>query len=182
MHIEYTAEQLAIQPKLSSANINPESFLATDYLNHFNEIVMLLEMIPDMPELIEDAADWQPKSYTQHFADSGFHEKQLAIEAFEKAPTVIRTAFDKVCGELDKILSSTIAGLNSLNIMERGIAPAAQDLIRQRITHSQELLMKLNQVVHGKLNEDEYLTDTPSPEEPEAEDVQSQADIDKLFD
>ena len=39
---------------LSAANINPRTGLATDYLNHFNEAVMLLEMVPDMPECAED--------------------------------------------------------------------------------------------------------------------------------
>src|SRR3546814_1723486 len=31
-------------------NINQNTLLATDYLNHFNEIIMLLEMLPSMPE------------------------------------------------------------------------------------------------------------------------------------
>ena len=35
--------------RLRAANINPRTGLATDYLNHFNEAIMLLEMIPDMP-------------------------------------------------------------------------------------------------------------------------------------
>jgi hypothetical protein len=39
---------------LAAANINPQSGLATDYLNHFNEAIMLLEMIPDMPDCVED--------------------------------------------------------------------------------------------------------------------------------
>jgi len=37
--------------------------LATDYLNHFNEAIMLLEMIPDMPECAEDFLQWRPLSY-----------------------------------------------------------------------------------------------------------------------
>ena len=40
--------------RLRAANINPHTGLATDYLNHFNEAVMLLEMVPDMPECAED--------------------------------------------------------------------------------------------------------------------------------
>ena len=48
-------------------NINQNTLLATDYLNHFNEIIMLLEMVPSMPECYEDAAGWRPKSYAEHF-------------------------------------------------------------------------------------------------------------------
>ncbi len=43
---------------------------ATDYLNHFNEIVMTLEMIPDMSELLEEAQTWLPKGYREHLGDS----------------------------------------------------------------------------------------------------------------
>jgi len=39
---------------LRAANINPPTGLATDYLNHFSEAVMLLEMVPVMPECAED--------------------------------------------------------------------------------------------------------------------------------
>ena len=52
---------------LRAANINPRTGLATDYLNMFNEAVMLLEMIPDMPECAEDFLGWQPLSYAEHF-------------------------------------------------------------------------------------------------------------------
>ena len=45
---------------LRAANINPRTGLATDYLNHFNEAIMLLEMIPDMPECAEDFLTWTP--------------------------------------------------------------------------------------------------------------------------
>ena len=48
---------------LAEANINPVTGLSTDYLNHFNEAVMLLEMIPVMPECGEDLAAWRPLSY-----------------------------------------------------------------------------------------------------------------------
>ena len=52
---------------LRAANINPRTGLATDYLNHFNEAVMLLEMIPDMPECADDFLEWHPLSYARAF-------------------------------------------------------------------------------------------------------------------
>jgi hypothetical protein len=182
MHIEYTAEQTAMQPKLAAANINPESFLATDYLNHFNEIVMLLEMIPDMPELVEDTADWAPKTYVQHFLDSGFQAKDLAVSAYEIAPPTIRAALENICGEMDRLILSTLGGLISLNVVERGFSPAARDLIKQRVLAIQNLLMQLNQVVHGKLEDETIFTKTIEVTALPAEEVQTQDDIDKLFD
>ena len=178
MDIEYSTEQAALQPRLASANINPESFLATDYLNHYNEIVMLLEMIPDMPELVEDAKDWAPKSYCQHFLDSGFQAKDLAVEAYQMAPAFIRKAFEAICSELDTLILSTLAGMAAVNVAARGFTPQAQELIRMRVLSIQDLLMKLNQVIHGKIT-----SDIPLPEEQPTEDnTQTQEDIDKLFD
>jgi hypothetical protein len=36
--------------RLEGTNINQSTLLATDYLNRFNEVVMMIEMIPDMPD------------------------------------------------------------------------------------------------------------------------------------
>src|SRR3954466_5219569 len=65
--------------QLRAANINPRTGLATDYLNHFNEAIMLLEMIPDMPDCAEDFLTWRPLSYREHFAASKFRARELAI-------------------------------------------------------------------------------------------------------
>ena len=71
--------------RLADANINPRTGLATDYLNHFNQAVMLLDMIPDMPECAEDFLQWQPLSYAEHFTASNFKARDLAISAYETA-------------------------------------------------------------------------------------------------
>ena len=181
MNLSYSTDQLAIQPDLEPANISSETFLATDYLNHYNEIVMLLEMIPDMPDLIEDAADWKPKGYQQHFIDSGFQAKDLAVQAYELAPAEFKKPFETICSDLDKLISGTLNGLIAVGIAERGVSNAARELIRSRVTHVQGLLLKLNQVIHGKL-EDPISTVIESDQIESSDDVQSQADIDKLFD
>lgn len=178
MQVEYTAEQLKLQPLLAAANINPESFLATDYLNHFNEIVMLMEMIPDMPDLLEEAMEWSPKSYRQHFEESGFQAKDLAVEAYMLAPGVFKEPFENTCGEMQSIIQNTLNGLVAVNVIERGMSSAAQELIRARIENLQNLLMTLNQLIHGRI-EDVQTVETSAASQ---EDVQSQEDIDKLFD
>ena len=78
-------EAAAWAERLRVANINPRTGLATDYLNHFNEAVMLLEMVPDMPECAEDFLTWTPLSYAEHFTASNFKARDLAIEAYERA-------------------------------------------------------------------------------------------------
>jgi len=89
---------------LKAANINPQTGLATDYLNHFNEAIMLLEMIPDIPECSEDFLAWSPLSYSEHFTASNFKAKELAISAYESADPDIRAEFDQMSETMTCIL------------------------------------------------------------------------------
>ena len=103
---ESTPEALARAAELKAANINPRTGLATDYLNHFNEAVMLLEMIPDMPDCAEDFLQWRPLSYPEHFTASNFKARDLAIEAYEAADPTVRAEFDHVTGTMTSILTA----------------------------------------------------------------------------
>jgi hypothetical protein len=89
---------------LRAANINPRTGLATDYLNHFNEAIMLLEMIPDMPECAEDFLTWTPLSYAEHFWASNFKARDLAIEAYELSDA--KTEFDNITASMTSILTA----------------------------------------------------------------------------
>src|ERR1700680_140602 len=97
--------------QLRAANINPRTGLATDYLNHFNEAVMLLEMIPDMPECAEDFLGWRPLSYREHFTASHFEARDLAIEAYDCADAGVRIEFDNITAAMTSILSAVSAAM-----------------------------------------------------------------------
>src|SRR6476661_9117324 len=99
---------------LRAANINPRTGLATDYLNHFNEAIMLLEMIPDMPECAEDFLLWYPLSYREHFTASHFKARDLAIEAYESADATIRAEFDNITSAMTSILIAVGAAMREV--------------------------------------------------------------------
>jgi hypothetical protein len=101
--------------ELLAANINPRTGLATDYLNHFNEAVMMLEMIPDLPECAEDFLAWTPLSYAQHFRASNFKAKELAIEAYDAADPAAREQFDTICDNMTMILTAVGEALRQVN-------------------------------------------------------------------
>jgi hypothetical protein len=92
--------------ELRAANINPRTGLATDYLNHFNEAVMLLEMIPDVPECAEQFLGWCPLSYAEHFAASNLSARKLAISAYDSADVHIRAEFDNITSTMTSILTA----------------------------------------------------------------------------
>lgn len=99
---------------LRAANINPRTGLATDYLNHFNEAVMLLEMIPDMPECAEDFLEWHPLSYAEHFTASNFKARDLAISSYNSADPVIRAEFDSLTSAMTSILTAVSAAMREV--------------------------------------------------------------------
>jgi hypothetical protein len=103
---ETGADRKARDAELRAANINPRTGLATDYLNHFNEAIMLLEMVPDMPECAEDFLSWRPLSYAEHFTASNFKARDLAIEAYNAADARIRDEFDNITYAMTSILTA----------------------------------------------------------------------------
>ncbi len=130
--------------QLRAANINPRTGLATDYLNHFNEAVMLLEMVPDMPECADDFLDWRPLSYGEHFHASNFKARDLAIEAYESADTVIRTEFDNITSAMTSILTAVATAMRE----------AKQDKTRARLAEQaivwvKPLVMLAGGVING---------------------------------
>lgn len=116
----------ALRARVRDKNINEVTLLATDYLNHFNEIIMLFELLPDMPDMLEEAQAWEPKSYAQHFKDSCFAEKDLAILAYDNAPARYRVPFDRTVQHLDDLVADAMDGLVS--------AIEADDLQRLSVT------------------------------------------------
>ena len=103
------------EAELSAANINPRTGLATDYLNHFNEAIMLLEMIPDIPDCAADFLAWQPLTYPEHFLASNFKARDLAIEAYEQAAPDIRARFDNVTGNMKAILTAVASAMKGVS-------------------------------------------------------------------
>lgn len=138
---------LEFQQKVKGTNISEQTLLATDYLNHFNEIVMTLEMVADMPELLEEAKAWKPKTYQDHFRDSSFRDKELAIEAYKYVPPKYRGPFEKTIVQMSRLVSATIMR------MDKDLSAGNMELLRVTATASSRLLQRLmdhaSAIIHG---------------------------------
>jgi hypothetical protein len=100
-------------PRLADANINPATGLATDYLNHFNEAIMLLEIVSSCPECLEDFLGWRPMSYREHFVASRFNAREMAIAAYDAADPELRGCLDALAGQMTAVLEATRAAMAS---------------------------------------------------------------------
>jgi hypothetical protein len=145
-----------IKALVADTNVNDVTFLATDYLNHFNEIVMLLEMIPDMPDILEEAKEWQPKSYAQHFIDSGLSDSKITITAYENAPAEFREPFDETIARMDAVVIKGITKIEAALDSPRPEELAAVAATASRLL--QRLVDVASAIIHGdtpKLEQDE---------------------------
>ncbi|MCW5699747.1 MAG: hypothetical protein KIT00_07890 [Rhodospirillales bacterium] len=128
-----------VRAAINGFPIHPETLLATDYLNHFNELVMLLEMLPTMPELASDLQAWWPMSYPEHFENSGLSYGELANEAYRCAPLRYRCAFDSTVTQTNRVALKSVkhaCALARADIPEQaeGNAADASQVLRDLIT------------------------------------------------
>ena len=93
--------------RLEAANINPKTGLATDYLNHFNEAIMMLELVPSMPACIEDLMAWRVMSYREHFLATHQKHRDLVLAAYETADPRAKCILDELTDTMDAILTAT---------------------------------------------------------------------------
>lgn len=140
---EELADFLVWRERVKGTNISEKTLLATDYLNHFNEIVMLIEMIPDMPDMLEECYAWQPKSYQEHFRDSGFSDKALAIEAYEHVPSKFRKPFEDTIAQMTQVVDRTLARMSA------DVHGGDPDRLREDCRQSVEMIHRIIQVANG---------------------------------
>ena len=96
---------------VENTTINSATLLSTDYLNHFNELVMMLDLVPDMPEMFEEVKDWQPRTYTQHFEASVFTHKDLAIAAYDHVLEEERSALEATVSTMNEMVEGAFEQL-----------------------------------------------------------------------
>jgi len=130
--------------RLKAANINPKTGLATDYLNHFNEAIMLLDLLPHTPECIVELIGWEPLSYQEHFAASHFKDKELAIAAYEAAAPAARGRLDELADTMNALLVATCEAFQRRSSLEAANALAAETAARLK-----PLVARAGAVING---------------------------------
>ena len=146
--------------KVAGTNIDQRSLLSTDYFNTFNSVVMVLEMLPEAPELLEEVDGWQFYDYVEHFKASGLDFAGLAIEAYPHAPTDLREAFERKINAMRIFIEESRHMLRRL--YEAGEIHTFSSAARMAAVLFREMMEDGNAIVHGS-------------------NVSTQRDIDKLF-
>jgi hypothetical protein len=137
---------------LARANINPATGLATDYLNHFNEAIMLLEMIESCPECVDDLRAWKPMSYREHFAQPQYKHRMIAIDAYEHADPIARHYLDTLADAMTDVLQAARKAL-AADLPPR----AAIQLAERTAAWLRPLIARAAAVINGETDDESGL-------------------------
>ena len=131
--------------RLAEGNINPATGLATDYLNHFNEAIMMLEMLAAMPECIDDLMAWRPMSYREHFVATNQKHRELAIAAYDAADPRARRRLDELTHAMNVMLVAARDALR-LNLSD----PVAGALAQETAAQLKPIVARAGAVINGR--------------------------------
>jgi hypothetical protein len=139
--------------KGADSNIHPETGLATDYLNRFNEAVMLLDMLSACPEFRADFLAWKPMSYREHFQASHFKTSELAIASYDDADPNVRNSLDTLAVTMTIVLEATRAAMDADRRPETVAALAGN-----AVGWLKPLIARAGAIINGEADADLTLT------------------------
>ncbi|MFA5040493.1 MAG: hypothetical protein WC464_02525 [Bdellovibrionales bacterium] len=158
---EIEAKREEFRKKVEGTNIDNRSLLSTDYFNSFNSVIMMLDMLPDTPELLEDIEQWRFIGYVDHFKSSSLDFASLAAEAYPYSPPELREAFELKVQAIRVVMEEVTSTL-------RRLISAAEENVFANIAHTAAARLRTmveegNAIVHGSSG------------------APTQAEIDKMF-
>lgn len=136
--------------RAKGTNVNDRTLLATDYLNHFNEIIMLMELIPDAPECLEDCRAWEPKSYVEHFQSSSIADRDLAIAAYPYSPPEFRNTFDYVVAEMNRLVATALPAIEAATA--NGDTERCRHIVEMSVSGLRALVDRASAAIHGDIH------------------------------
>jgi hypothetical protein len=125
-------------------NINPSTGLSTDYLNHFTEAVMVLEMVGTMPECLDDLRTWEMKTYPEHFAASHFSNRDAIVAAHQSADPAVRAALDRT----SEVLNAMVWRTRELVLQHVGTAEV-EAIVRRALERLRPLIDRTAALING---------------------------------
>ena len=90
--------------------VNPNSGIANDFLNQYNEVLLLVENLEVLiPDMVEDLLDWKPKTYREYFSYSPLPGGAMAIEIYYCLDRNFRKKFEAQIAKMNKLALKAIA-------------------------------------------------------------------------
>jgi hypothetical protein len=126
------------------STINHLTGLSTDYLNHFAEAIMVLEMGTMVPECLADLRGWRPKTYREHFLSAHFRDRDAIIAAYDAADPAVRAALDNTTETLNAVLVEARD-----TVLSRLGTPDAETLAQRAAAWTKPLIARAAGIING---------------------------------
>jgi hypothetical protein len=92
--------------------------LSTDYLNRYGEALMLIEMAPMDPDIVDELRAWRPVGYREHFLTSQLRAAPTALAAYDALDPGHRRAFEDVCQAMSRLIATVTALLDDEDLSD----------------------------------------------------------------
>ncbi len=90
--------------------VNPNFGIASDFLNQYNEVLLLIENLPILlPELVEDLLVWKPQTYHEYFSYSPLPGSATAVKIYYCLDRNFRNKFEAQIAKINKLAFQAIA-------------------------------------------------------------------------
>lgn len=94
--------------------VNPASGIANDFLNHFNEVLLLIENLPVLlPEMVDELLQWRPMSYREYFRTSTLPDSARALQIYDTIDDRLRDLFELHVAQLHQLALDAIEAIKS---------------------------------------------------------------------
>jgi len=136
----------AIKGQAGSADARMETSqqprLSTDFLNHYSEALMLIEMAAEDRSIVDDLKAWRSITYREHFEVSSLRCAPSALAAYDSVAPARRAGFEELCQSMARLISTATAllddprdGLEATTIIE-----VASDALRRQIGRATQFI------------------------------------------
>jgi len=83
--------------------------LSTDFLNRYNEALMLIELAVDDNTAVDDLKSWRALGYREHFAISSLRCAPSALAAYDAVVPARRAGFEELCRTMARLVATATA-------------------------------------------------------------------------
>lgn len=127
--------------------------LSTDFINHYSEALMLIELAVDDPGIVADLRAWRAITYREHFQHSLLRCAPSALAAYERVAPVNRAAFEDLCKAMARLVATATALLadRHANLEPATIVEVAGDALRRQIARATQFINANGAVDLGKV-------------------------------
>jgi|GEM_PF-1733222 hypothetical protein len=141
-------QQACPSAQSEAALADPDSGLTDAYLNQFDEMVRLIEQLPETPELIGDLLNWRPRSYQDYFNASAMPGRVSAADVYASLNRCVRQNFEGIVDDLDrKALGAVAAIRRHYKTHGEGRPDLMMEICARAGTHLREVLSKAHDLV-----------------------------------